>query len=139
MIKGSVLWGSGADTFMMEFPQDDYAVRYSRGQSTGCVYDKPHNMYLQLIINFGIIGMIAFMTMVIMAVVQMFVVYPSNGNHSLKQNDTLIGAVYVGIIAFLIAALSNDSSIHVMPMFYGLLGGAAALRTDNTSHSNISR
>ena len=33
---------------------------------------------------------------------------------------------FAGIAGFLMAALANDSSVSVMPMFYGMLGCALA-------------
>ena len=34
--------------------------------------------------------------------------------------------IMIGVVAFLMSAMVNDSSIHVMPMFYGLFGVAVA-------------
>ena len=34
----------------------------------------------------------------------------------------LIKAIVIGVTGFLITALTNDSSVSVMPVFYGLMG-----------------
>ncbi len=130
ILSGKILLGSGADTFMMEFPQSDRATRYSHEQSTGCVYDKPHNMFVQMAVNFGIAGMLAFACMIVTAAAVVIGHFcngeKDGGKGSGKGTDRLPVSVLAGIGAFLIAALVNDSSVQVMPMFYGLLGCACA-------------
>ena len=108
--------GSGADTFMYVFPQNDYATRYSHEQSTDCVYDKPHNMFLQLAVSFGLTGLTAFLSVILLSFLQIKKAY------SCGKSTSLSVAVFAGIISFLVAALVNDSSVSVMPMFFGLLG-----------------
>ncbi len=121
VLKDHLLTGSGADTFMMEFPQDDYAVRFSNGQSVVTVYDKAHSMYLQMAVCFGIPGLIAFLAMIVCSIL------PYYQKESDEKYDTTAAAIMIGVVAFLISAFVNDSSVNVMPMFYGLLGCGYAL------------
>jgi hypothetical protein len=40
----------------------------------------------------------------------------------------IVGAgIFIGICGFLAAAIANDSTVSVMPMFYGLLGTGIAI------------
>ena len=83
------------------------------------------NMYLQMAINFGIAGMIAFLWMIICGLV---LAIKSNRGETIHF---LTASVFIGIVAFLVAALLNDSSISVMPMFYGLFGSSCAIAIKN--------
>lgn len=125
LIKKHIFAGTGADTFMFVFPQYDYATRYSHELEINCVYDKPHNMYLQMTVCFGVCGMLSFVS--IFLFIGVFCVKKAEK----KEDDNtriLSLSVYAGIVAFLIAALANDSSVQVMPMFYGLAGCAISLK-----------
>lgn len=117
--------GYGADTFMYDFPQSDYATRYSHEQSTDCVYDKPHNMFLQIAVSFGLPGLVAFLTVVILSYISLRKAYTHG------EATSLTVAAFVGIISFLFSALANDSSVSVMPMFFGLLGCVNAVTTSD--------
>jgi len=113
LIKKRLIFGSGADTFMMVFPQNDYAGKYSSDANLDTIYDKPHNMYLQMIVCTGGISCIAFIIMIIMFIIK-----------SMKQGKekNLPILIASGIFGFLIAGLFNDSTVCTMPLFYGLLG-----------------
>jgi len=112
-IKEHLILGSGADTFLMVFPQNDYAGKYSSGANFNTVYDKPHNMYLQMLICTGGISCLAFIILMIMFI-----------GEAIKQgkNNSLLLLIASGVFGFLIAGLFNDSTVCIMPIFYGLLG-----------------
>jgi len=113
LLNRCLVTGFGADTFMLVFPQDDYAGRYSSGRPLNVYCDKPHNMYLNIAVGTGIVSLFAFITMVGMALNQAF---------RLSDDKIYIKIIAAGIIGFLFSGLVNDSSICVMPMFYGFLG-----------------
>ena len=124
LIAHHLFTGTGADTFMYVFPQNDYATRYSHGQSTDSIYyDKPHNMFLQIAVSFGLPGLAAFLTVVILSYVSLRKAYTH------EEVTSLTVAAFIGVISFLVAALVNDSSVSVMPMFFGLLGCINAVTT----------
>lgn len=119
LLKNHIFAGSGADTFISEFPQDDYAGKYSVGLSLDTIIDKPHNMFLQMIVCTGGISFIAFLAIIGIMIF---------GLHNTKKSSSnLIRALVSGIIGFAIAGLFNDSSVCTMPVFYGLLGITVAL------------
>jgi len=113
MLKEHVLFGSGADTFMMVFPQNDYAGKYSSGTNLSIIYDKPHNMFLQMIICTGGISCLSFIIMIIMFMKDAM---------KKKEDNPLMILIVSGVFGFLIAGLFNDSTVCIMPLFYGLLG-----------------
>lgn len=115
LLKNYLLIGSGADTFFMIFPHDDYAGKYSSTMLLNITFDKPHNMYLQMIQGTGGVSFIAFLVIIGIYICQ---VIKSNR----KEKQLVSNAIAAGVIGFLIAGMFNDSSVCTMPMFYGMLG-----------------
>ena len=130
MMKETVLIGHGADTFAIHFPHNDYVGKYNSGTFTrniNIIVDKPHNMYMGAWIGTGGISVIAFLSLVGIYLFQSIKLY---GKSSFADNDflTFVGSgITLGIFGFLVAGLVNDSSVSVMPMFYGLLGTGIAV------------
>lgn len=123
LLKNSLIIGTGADTYCGVFPQEDYAGKYSTSNynNLDIVVDKPHNMYLHAWIGTGGISLLALLALYGIYLFQSFVLYRKIDFG--KSYLTFVGAgIFFGITGFLVSALVNDSSVSVMPMFYGLLG-----------------
>jgi len=118
LLKKYLFVGSGADTYMLVFPQNDYAGKYSAGTNKSVVNDKAHNLYLGMAVCTGGISCIAFIAFIIMFIMSVI---------RSQKRDPLSVAIAAGIIGFLLAGLFNDSSVCIMPMFYGFLGIGIAL------------
>lgn len=120
MMKETLLIGHGADTYCIVFPQNDYAGKYNAGYPTNIIVDKPHNMYMGAALGTGVLSLLALLTLFGIYLVQSFRLY-----YRAAYTDflTYAGAgIFFGISGFLVAGLFNDSTVSVMPMFYGLLG-----------------
>lgn len=113
LLRDRLLTGSGADTFIAVFPNNDYAGKYSAGMSQNITIDKPHNMYLGMAVGTGVVSVIAFITMAAMALWKAL---------NASDDKKYIKVMAAGITGFLVAGLFNDSTVSIMPMFYGLLG-----------------
>jgi len=121
LLKQTILLGTGADTYCAAFPQEDYAGKYSTGNNYDIVVDKPHNLYLGAAVGTGVVSLLALLSL--------FGIYLFTGARLYRKavfgDDFLTFAgsgIFFGITGFLAAALVNDSSVSVMPMFYSLLG-----------------
>jgi len=57
LIKESPIFGSGADSFTLSFPQNDYINQGNVFGDTQKIVDKPHNQFIGLFIEFGLIGL----------------------------------------------------------------------------------
>lgn len=123
MMKDTLVLGHGADTYCAYFPHDDYVGKYNSGTFTSnvnIVVDKPHNMYMGLIIGTGGISMLALIALWGIYIVQSFLIYRRQSFNSFAAYSG--AGIFLGICGFLVAGLVNDSTVSVMPMFYGLLG-----------------
>ena len=128
LLKNSALIGVGADCFCLVYPHYDYARTYSLGSVDNImlIVDKPHNMYLHAGICTGCVSLIALLTLYLGYVVQSIRLFRKRD----FGNDFLCFAgagIFLGITAFIVSGLVDDSTISVMPMFYTLLGTGIAV------------
>ncbi len=125
LLKSRILWGEGADCFSCAFPQEDYAGKYSYMKSQIIIVDKPHNMYLLNAVNTGCVSMLAFMGMIGFILIDCL-------RHSCRLKGLRPLAEYVGsgaflgLAAFAVVGMLNDTSVSVSPLFYSMLGLAFA-------------
>ena len=125
MLKETWLIGHGPDTYAFEFPQQDYLGKYYAYGTPHMIVDKPHNLYLQIGINQGIIVLIAFLVLVSAYIIESLKLYGLKSNY---QNEQIIGiAVMLSVIGYLGAGLFNDSVVAVAPIFWILLGAGIAI------------
>lgn len=120
MMKDTALIGHGADTYCVYFPHDDYVGKYNAGWNINMIVDKPHNMYMGIWVNTGGISLLAFLGIVAIYFYQSIRLYFGR-----RDDSWLFYAgvgMFLGIVGFASSGIVNDSTVSVMPMFYGLLG-----------------
>lgn len=116
--------GSGPDTFAITFPQNDYVARY-RASPDGIIYTRPHNLYLQMALQTGVVSLAAFLIFYLIYVVECFRLYFAK---KFSLGIEWMGvAIFLGTVGFLAAGLANDSLIVVSPVFYFMLGAGKAV------------
>lgn len=120
MMSETIIKGFGADTYALYFPQGDYAGKYSAKWNINMIVDKPHNMFMHMWIGTGGISCLAFIAILIMYAIQSFKTY---WRRDIKNFLEITGVgIFLGIMGFAFTGLVDDSSVSVMPLFYGLLG-----------------
>jgi hypothetical protein len=125
MLRDTLILGHGADTYCLYFPHEDYVGKYNTGWNVNMIVDKPHNMYLGAAVGTGVISVLALLAMFAIYAVQSFRLYLRS-----QYDDFLSVAgagIFFGVIGFLVSAFVDDSSVSVMPLFYGLLGVGIAI------------
>lgn len=119
LLKDYIILGSGADTYTLVFPNDDFVDLYNNGYENRYL-TKPHCMYLQIAIQTGMLSLICFLVFYIMYLVSSIKIYFK------KRFDnplTIIGfAIMLGTIGYMLSGLANDSTITVAPVFWALIG-----------------
>lgn len=111
--------GSGADTFSIAFPQNDYVGLYNYGYDNQII-TKPHSWYLQVGVQTGTLSLLALLVFYGMYFVQSIILYT-------KRNfDTFLSqmgvGLFIGTIGYMISGITNDSSITVAPVFWVVIG-----------------
>jgi len=124
LIKKYIFLGSGPDTFVIAFPHQDYLGYYNYGFQ-GNIVTKPHNLYLQIAIQTGLLSLIAFLVFYGMYFISCIRLYIKGRFNSLYAQVGI--AIFIGTIAYMVAGLSNDSSITTAPVFWTLIGVGIAV------------
>lgn len=124
LLKDYILFGSGPDTFEIAFPQGDYLAMRQNGYGTA-VITKPHNMYLQIGVNTGVVSLIAF--------IAFFLVYAVDAIRLLwrRKPETYTEHMNAGILSgtfgYMVSGIINDSTITMAPIFWCLMGVGLSL------------
>ena len=113
-----VFMGAGANTYMLEYPQDDYIGQkyiYANGYEV-----KAHCWYLQQWVETGLIGTIALLIFLMWYVVQSLRIYRRANLH---ESLSWVGfGLFAAVLVYLIAGIANDSNVCTAPVFWGMLG-----------------
>ncbi len=119
MLKNSILFGTGADTYTVTYPQNDYVNKTYAG--TQAALDvKPHCFYLQVATQSGVPAMIA--------IIVFYVWYFITGaklywRASYKDGIEVLGAgIMFATFTYMIVSILNDSTVSVAPIFWALMG-----------------
>lgn len=124
LLKDKIILGSGAESFIFVFPNQDYVNKYNY-QFINEVISKPHNMYLQIGVQSGVLSLISFLVFFIMYFVSSLKLYIKG---SFMNYYSYIGAtILISTTCYMISGFANDSNITVAPLFWVLLGLGIAI------------
>ena len=120
LLKDTFITGHGPDTYALYFPQNDFVGKLKTYGSALQIVDKPHNLYLQIAINTGIISLLAVLSLFIIYFVSSIKLY---SQIQLNTIYTIVGfGILVAFTGYTVTGLFNDSVISVAPVFWILLG-----------------
>lgn len=120
LLKNYIISGSGPDNYPIAFPQDDFLAKSNAFSDPNTVVDKPHNLYLQIATNTGVLSLLSLLIFWGIYIINSFKLYSKMVYDSL---DKYVGAsCLIGVIGYLSAGMFNDSVISVAPLFWGMLG-----------------
>lgn len=127
LLKDTVVFGNGRDSFTCMFPNNDVFEKWEHGYIR-TIITKPHNIYLQLMCQDGILGTILCLISVLMYMFNFL------KNRS-SRTDLLQNSIFITVIGFAIAGLINDSYIGITPIFWLFVG--IGIRTCKESKKNL--
>ena len=121
LLKHTLFIGYGPDTFAIYFPQNDFIGKfYSFNGDMWQVVDKPHDLYLQVGLNTGIISLLALLSLFTAYFVRSTRLYIKNEYSDFVSRAGV--AIFVAVCGYLGAAFFNDSIVSVAPVFWIILG-----------------
>lgn len=134
LLKHNILLGSGADTFILEFPNDDYLAMKNGGYGDQMM-TKPHNQYLQMAVQTGCLSVLAFIVFYAWYFISSLKSWFTLKHRSLA---TYTGAgILCGTFGYMVVQIINDSTVSVAPIYWGLIGiGMAAFRIAGKEEAN---
>lgn len=119
LLKNNILLGSGADTFVLEYPQSDYVNQSNVGLGDQLV-TKPHSFYLQMGVQYGVLALIVFLVFYGMYFISSLQIYMKGIFNSYYAQIGM--GIFVGTFCFMICGLTNDSNLTITPIFWVLMG-----------------
>lgn len=124
LLKKHIILGSGPDTFLLAYPQEDYLNMRSHGFENQ-VMTKPHSLYLQTGVQTGVLSLLCLLAFYGWYAVWSFRLYCFR-KLDIKEEGFGVAAL-IGSIGYMISGISNDSMVVTAPVFWGMIGlGIAA-------------
>lgn len=122
-----IIFGAGADCFEFEFPQEDVYKKLEYLGNPYQIIDKPHSIFLQVGINFGLVSLLLFVFLygyyVVTTVKTLFA----------ADENPFVFAVALGFLAavtsFFASGLTTDSVVSVSPVFWCIFGAGFGVNT----------
>lgn len=121
MLRETIILGHGPDTYAIYFPNSDVVGKILGYNDVNIIIDKPHNLYLQIAINTGVLSLIAFLSLIIMYIISSFKAYFKKEKYNGIMESAGLG-IFMAVLMYLFTGLSNDSIVSVAPIFWILLG-----------------
>ena len=118
------LLGTGPDTFLLAFPNDDY-VAMSNGGYADELITKPHNMYLQIAVQTGVPSLICFL------VFYFWYFFASLRLYRKADKSKYLPLVGIGILCgtfgYMVVGIINDSMVVISPIYWTMIGIGLAI------------
>jgi hypothetical protein len=129
LLVNNNLFGYGPDTYALVFPQNDVFGKALAFSDPWIIVDKPHNMYLQIGVNTGVISLLAFTALYLIYFIQSVLLYFKGKLDSFMK---VSGAAFLlATFAYMITGFFNDSVVSVAPVFWVLLGSGIGINIKN--------
>jgi hypothetical protein len=120
MLKDNFMLGYGPDTFYYNFPQvNPDAIQYSQN----VVFDKPHNMYMQVFVDNGLLGIVGFIVLLVATLLTLL-----KSTYSSKSLTSFVysKATFFTTVAYMIQGMTNDNHMVIQPILYLLIATGIA-------------
>ena len=129
-----VFVGSGANTYLLERPQNDY---FGQGYIYGFNnYDvKAHCWYLQQWVETGLLGTLALIGFLLWYIIRSIRIYRRVDLH---EHLSWVGVgLFAAVLVYVIAAVANDSNVCTAPVFWGMFGLGMAVNRMLVEKENL--
>lgn len=118
--------GTGPDTFMVVFPQNDYVARAQLGTNFFKeILTNGHSLYLNMALETGIPSLLCFLVFVGWYLICSWKTYYGKKGSDTPERTGL--GIFLGVSGYLICGFTWASNICVAPVFWMLLGMGIAL------------
>lgn len=124
LLKNSLILGTGADTFTLVFPQNDYLGRFHHNYLDSII-SKPHNLFLQIGVQTGVPSLIAIIFFYLIYFLTSIKLYINNNFETYFSQAG--SAIFIGSVGYMISSIFNDSTVAVSPIFWVLIGCGIAI------------
>lgn len=130
LLKKTLVWGSGPDTYACVFPQNDYIARANTGEyMLRQLLTKAHSFYLQTAVQTGVLSLAVLLyslTKVLAVAVKKL-----RAENIMSDKKYWYLALLLSIVGFLLMGVTNDSVVVTTPIFCVILGLCMNERIDD--------
>lgn len=112
--------GAGPDNFLYWFEQNDVVGKINFLHETSVLADKPHNWFLQIASQTGVVSLLSFLAMIGIYIVSSFKIIGLKRKNGFYE--FISSGIMCGIAGCLVSSLFVDSTVGTTPIFYVLLG-----------------
>lgn len=133
LLKKTIFVGTGADSFALVFPQTDYVARQNGGYADQIV-TKPHNLYLQIAVQYGLIALFGYLFMYGFYFWQTVCLLR---NEHKTSEGALAKGIMISLIGYLLMGITNDSSVTAAPLSFVILGLGFAINRIIAAQENV--
>lgn len=121
LIKNHVLLGTGPDTFMLVFPQNDYAAKARLGGDFyRNILTNAHSLYLQMAVQNGVPALLCLLLIAGSYLKKSWRLY---GKVEMSDEKKYFGAaLMLGVTGYLLCGITWASSVCTTPLFWLFLG-----------------
>lgn len=119
ILKETIFLGSGPDTYAFMFPQYNYVDAAQNGYPKAII-TKPHNTYLQIGIQTGLISLLAYIGFYALYFIDCVKLYMKRDLNTFAERCGV--GIFVGSMCYMFAGLLHDSTIGVSIIFWTLMG-----------------
>lgn len=121
LITENFMFGTGPDTFLQVFPQEDYVARARLGYGFFSeILTNAHSLYLQIALQNGVLTLILFIVLVGTYLRKAWKYYMGKNDYTLQDKVGI--ACFLGCTAYLLCGILFSSSICTTPFFMILFG-----------------
>ena len=124
LLKNYIVFGAGQDNYVHVFPNDDYIGKMNAGYDE--MYQlKPHNMYLGIWVQQGLIALIAFLFLYALFIIRVIRLCYGKKRVSSSNDFSAKGVAImtaIGTTCYMVAGVANDSNVGVTPIYWVMLG-----------------
>ncbi len=125
LLSRYLLLGEGADAFLYVFPNHDFIAKLRAGYGVNWFVDKPHNWYLQIAVNTGVLSLVAVSILLVGYLAQSYKLY---WRADFTDERVVYGATLAwSVLAYMVTGIFNDSVVGVAPVFWAFLGGGIGM------------
>lgn len=112
--------GAGPDSFLYWFEQNDVVGKVNFLHNTAILADKPHNWFLQMASQTGVVSLLAFLGLLGTYIVSTIKLIGFRRKKTYYEFAAT--GIVCGLIGYMASSLFVDSTVGVTPIFYVLLG-----------------
>lgn len=126
IMKENILIGTGPDTYALVFPTYDVIGMVNSFNETAFAVDKPHNMYMQMWVQTGMVSLLIFLAINILYMIGFMKTYQIFEEKSYLRYLSI--GLFCGIFAYLVTGIANDSVVPVATIYWIFLGLGISLQ-----------